>query len=547
MGKRRNKYKNDKDEVTRNDNSDSKVTDKCSERYNDNNGNKHSNVKRDRNSNVKRGRDAKNRNADKSKAIINNAAWYIKDPELRKQVASYNMNSTIGLPTRMYYNSMISGGTGLVKEPYEMNVPSILAMECNPSPGYTPDPESGKVPKAAINKAARMIYSDISSVNAKTTQYQPQDLVFAILAVGEIISMVSHLTRMYGVAFNYSMRNRDLPTALLKAMKVDPDSLMNDLSGFRMRLNSILVTANQITMFSNIPYFEKCWDIYSSIYTDSLSTMSQIYMTVPYSTWVMDELAEGGTKLVTHKLEKIDGGLLLAREWLDILEDMVDTMLTSTTYNYIYTDILNYVGKKGGSLYSFGYVSEMYRITPIYNLEYLLQIHNSVPYGIPINNDVSQNVALNSIEFRPSLEKSRPVKFMDKVLDFPHTSNPSDDDKINAIMYHVAETAGSKLAEGSFYEVGAAELPDHYPVQYTILTGTSTIHSEGFHFSSAAGYHSVVDAVTKFDWAPLVYTVDNDGYVISVIGDLNFYDTIPYDNIAETFDYAYLGLFTIGN
>lgn len=481
--------------------------------------------------------------SDNANMVINNAAWYIDDPELRKQVASYSMNSTIGLDTKLHYNQQVPA---LNQTPFNVKVPSVLAMECNPSPGFTPDSESGKLSKTAINKAARMLYSDISSVNAKTTQYQPQDLVFAILSVGEIISMVSHLTRMYGVAFNYSQRNRDIPEALLLAMKVVPDSLLKDLSGFRMDLNEILVTANQITMFSNIPYFQKCWDMYSQIYTDSISTMAQIYMNVPYSTWIMDERPQTGTEMKTRVLLKDNGDLLTAKEWLAILEEMIDVLLTSTTYNYIYTDILNYVSKKGGTLYSFGYVSEMYRVGPVFNLEYLLQIHNATPYGVPTNNDVKQSVAHNSIIFTPSPDGVLPVGFMDKILDFPHTNTPSDEDKINALVYHCVASAGDHVnPNSSDYLVADAALSDHYPVQFRVMVDGTAISTTGYKLSTNKEYHNLVSFMSKFDWAPIIYTIDVDGKVISTIGDLNFYDTVPYDVIKRTYGYSFLGLFKL--
>lgn len=481
--------------------------------------------------------------SDHTDMVINNAAWYIEDPELRKQVAGYSMNSTIGLYTKLHYNQHV---IELNHAPFNVMVPSVLVMECNPSPGFTPSTESGKLSKAAINKAARMLYSEISSVNAKTTQYQPQDLVFAILSVGEIISIVSHLTRMYGVAFNYSQRNRDIPEALLLGMKVNPDSLLKDLSGFRMRLNEILVSANQITMFSNIPYFQKCWDMYSQIYTDSLSTMAQVYMTVPYSTWIMDEEDPSGTVMKTRVLLKTNEELLTASEWLDILEEMIDVLLTSTTYNYIYTDILNYVAKKGGTLYSFGYVSEMYRVGPVYNLEYLLQIHNATPYGAPVNNDVKQSVAHNSIEFTPSPSALKPAAFMDRILDFPHTNTPNDEDKINALVYHCIASAGSKTnPDASTYQVADAALSDHYPVSFTIIVDGITMSTIGYIPSSDPVYHSIIAHVSKFDWAPIIYTTDDTGSVISTIGDLNFYDTVPYDVIKRTYGYSFLGLFKL--
>lgn len=531
MGKKYNNRKNDNEDVNRNINA---TTADENDKFNKANKSRKS---RNRNNNKR-----DNGVTDRASMVTNNAAWYIDDPELRKQVAGYSMNSTIGLGTQLHYRSQTY--PGLSRAPFELSVPSVLVMECNPSPGYTPVAESGKLAKTAINKAARMLYSDISAINAKTTQYQPQDLVFAILSVGEVISIVSHLTRMYGVAFNYSQRNRDIPDSLLLGMRVEPESLQKDLSGFRMRLNEILVTANQITMFSNIPYFQKCWDMYSEIYTDSVSTMSQIYMTVPFSTWIMDEAKETGTVMKTQALTNAQGNLLTADEWLDILEDMIDALLTSTTYNYIYTDILNYVGKKGGSLYSFGYVSEMYRVSPVYNLEYLLQIHNATPYGVPVNNDVTQNVAQNSIEFHPSPETKVAAEFMDKILDFPHTFAPSDEDKINALVYHCTASAGSEEA-GSKYLVADAALSDHYPVRFTIVVGNAVTRTIGVANSSADYYSKLIDYVSKFDWAPIIYTVDATGNTTGTIGDLNFYDVVPYDVIKRTYGYSFLGLFKL--
>lgn len=479
--------------------------------------------------------------------VINDASWYIEDPGIRNQVGSFSMNSTIGIDTPIY-NECVNDTTQA-----SMKVPSVMGIFLNPSCGATYRDVLGfaNSKMSAINMAARDLYSKISSVNAKTTQYQPQDLAFAILAVGELESLISVAVRAYGIAFNYNQRNRDIPRTLLKATGLDPDSLLDDLAGFRMKLNKLLVPANQVVMLKNIKYLTKCWDLYSNYYVDSDSLMAQTYIVSPASYWLLDESTSTGTRLKTtyiHSSHVGDDFTYNAIDLLNAIKKVTDALLTSTTFNYIYTDIRNYVSKLGGETISFGYLPESYSVQAKFNAEFLMQVHNLRAIGMPIGstlNDVTQSVEDNTVEYKPQFNYSATSKILSatNIMDFPINCNPTPDDKINATML-MTQVKGLKAGENySIYDVA---IPDHYPVRVTILSGETVRFSDINLISSSTQLaHGDAFDYTKFDYAPGLYLYNETGQVTSIIGDLNFFDAVRFDQLKNIFEYAYLGLFKL--
>lgn len=479
--------------------------------------------------------------------VINDATWYIPDPDIRNQVGSFSMNSTIGIDTTITTECL--NETTQAK----MRVPSVMGIFMNPSCGTTYRDVLGFMNSkmSAINMAARELYSKISSVNAKTTQYQPQDLAFAILAVGELESLISVAVRAYGIAFNYNQRNRDIPRAVLKATGLDPDSLLDDLAGFRMKLNKLLVPANQVVMLKNIKYLTKCWDLYANYYVDSDSPMAQTYIISPATYWLLDESTTSGTVLKTTYIHSSNTGNNFDYQAIDLLnaiKKVTDALLTSTTFNYIYTDIRNYVSKFGGEIISFGYLPETYSVQSKFNAEFLMQIHNLRTIGVPTGsnaNDVTQSVEDNTIEYKPQFDYGAETRFLSatNIIDFPVNCNPTPDDKINATML-MTQVKGMKT--GETYSIYDVAIPDHYPVSVEVLNGEE-VKMRGSNFGSTVNPDVGTYAFyyTKFDYAPGLWLHDTSGQVTSIVGDLNFYDTVQFNQLKNIFEYSYLGLFKL--
>lgn len=225
----------------------------------------------------------------------NDPNWYFLDRNVADQASSFSFDEYLGIYSNFHYQQ--AKGTVLNKRNIVIDVPAICAIACNPCPGDTSQVQTG------INVASLKNYSTLSSMNAKTTQYAPQDLTTLTLALGEVVSVLEHMRRAFGVAFLMNQRNRAVPRKLLEMMGFEPEDFLTNLAGHRLAFNSLITAFNKIPFVDNVSYTFKCADMYQKVYADSDSTMAQIVFMRPYSTWTLDETAsDQGSVLATTPL-----------------------------------------------------------------------------------------------------------------------------------------------------------------------------------------------------------------------------------------------------
>lgn len=150
----------------------------------------------------------------------NDPNWYFLNSDVARQVAAISFDQYLGV-TSTVPGSYVDASDNDQEIDYKLNVPSILVLGINPSPGIADTSTEG------INLAMLKLYSTLSSQNAKTTAYAPQDLAILMLQLGEVISIMEHMRRAFGIAFTYSHRNRTLPKQILSAMGFDPDDFLD--------------------------------------------------------------------------------------------------------------------------------------------------------------------------------------------------------------------------------------------------------------------------------------------------------------------------------
>lgn len=503
----------------------------------------------------------------KNRSRFGNPNWYFTDKALAEQTAQFSFQDFIGSGT------LVDNGVTL---------PSIMTISLNPSADNS---LAGYAGISTATLMARKLYNSLANTSGRTQQYAPQDVFTLLLALGEIISYVSYLKRALGVAFTYNVRNRDFPSKIIYCMGINAADLYANLNKYRVELNTILTQINKVPFPANIAWFDKCNALYEGIFQDNMSPMSQIYMMIPATTWILDESSyEQGTVLRTLPVtvSSVDSYGSVVRNFsthLNNLRDMVQALLTSTTLNYIYGDILNYSTKFGAKLLYMNIIDDSYSVVPQYDQEVLLHIHNMILLGstnvdisgtrIPAKpiyatytpyNDVFPDVENNSIIYNPvfgvagTAQQLTDMKVgMMNIVDFPFGA-PDLVNKIESTRFQIRNDVGLSQGDKSlaFINEGgdiaglvATVLPDHYPVRITAYAPDNTNVVITSSFVNGGLGTNGTHFLTKFDNAPLIYVTSTETGPNAVIGDVNYYTNLPSDILSRMCNLVYQSLFEL--
>jgi hypothetical protein len=507
----------------------------------------------------------------------NNPNWYFTDAGLADQVSRLAMRNFAGQD--------INAGD------FAMKCPTINTVYVNPCPGVQTSYIDGGQ-KSAVNLAGFRLYTKVGALTGRNLPYLPKDMSTAVLAFGEVISMVEFLRRAFGVAYTYSQRNRSYPIKAIKAMGINAEDLIMNFSKYRNRFNMLITRINQLPIPKDVAYFDKCASLYEKIYLDSPSAMASSIMLVPATTWTIDEAGyEGGTVLRTTPVTYGDNSVTDLSDagtvnqalvqglrqfhdiswYFNVVELMVDRLLGSQTLNLVYADLINYAAKMGKSFWVFDYLRDDYSVFPEYNANFLLQFHNATFVGMPqaqflVNsspdqvvtplNDVYPNPDNNTLYYNPAFRTNTRSNTLapavrNILVDFT-SDNPSVEDRIEALRF--TSLLKGFTANGIIHKGGSAVdyytnvmLVDHYFVGMTAWTNDevpsisalnpyATIDSN-FDQASAPAMASL----TAMDWAPFMYNLSAG----AIIGDRNFYTTVDEAYLRPIIDFVGLALYDL--
>lgn len=419
------------------------------------------------------------------KAIINNPEWRKFNEVLSTQVMSFPFTSIAGAASNF---SSVPKGIAYG----HFNPAGIMRIDINPSIGYSDSDTS------AANQAARYLYTKLSANNMKTTQYGPQDVLMALLSLGEVVSISTYCRRALGLLGTVNPRNWYYPKAIISAMGINYDDFVKNASIYRTRYNYIAAIASAIAFPADINYFNSCRALFNDVFLDHSTGLAQTYMFVPSTYWDLNEKAEGGSALETKEfvppIVTVGAGPQQANfsTYLDKLESVINNLMTSATLQYLYADVLKYVGNNGGALLSIETVSDDYAVLPVYSEEVLGWIENAIIMGQPedtahggstIKNNVTTDAGTNAITYRPvfkrtvlpttaGLEDYQRTRvdvtvFSNPVLNF-HVDDPSVNDRIIATRFVPGDVNVIDLGVDGALGITAI-LPDHYIVSAAIL------------------------------------------------------------------------------
>lgn len=389
----------------------------------------------------------------------------------------------------------------------KIDLPTVEVINVNPSIGVSDRDTAGKVSysQSGAWMASQKLYTLLSINSGRTANYQQNDVLAAVVALGQVAAFVEYLRRFFGVSTTYSLRNRAYAIRLLSMLasastnnrdnNAFGEDFIANAANYRMRLNMLITKINQLPIIANMGYLRRCLKIFASIYVDTESSMAQTYAFAPHSLWTLEETMDGDTRtgsiLKTTPLVNTTAVPKFS-DFLDTLSNMIDVLLNSTTLNYVYADILNYANKYSMTFFTLDYVTEGYAVVPVLEPRMNEIVHNTMFTGIPMpliremadymtnENDVTLDVTSGSIKYAPFFSTGNfsgsmtGVKFADAKhipIDFA-TSNPDLTSRVDAYRLKYAprvlliqdpRTTGSILAA-----LTAGALPDWYPVQALI-------------------------------------------------------------------------------
>jgi len=494
------------------------------------------------------------KDGESSRGDINNPEYYYEDLSVLDQVMNFSFNEFGGVPiditmepgdTKTYTNKMIAS--------YWLN-PSV--PECSNGNQFSMD---------GAGTAALRNFLKLSGSNAKTTNYAPQDVTILILAIAELIKVQVFCRRAFGVAYLFNYRNRTYPEMLLKAMGIDANDMFDNLADYRVRYNRLLAVASKIPFPADIQLFKKAENLYANIYLDDNDTaLAQTYMFCPYSVWLFDEAYDtNGAGLRTRSLVNPNVPVTM-NSILSLFESMITALVTSTSLNFIYSDIMRCV-QKGyiTNLLKFETIAETFYISPVYNTEIRNWIHSAVVVGRPLaaadqyrpltmqpltpDNDVSCMAGVNKIFYHPQFELPGVCGY-EALVDFDH-DQVSVPDKVEATRLAQRWIPITDSGSGKVYTNSLA-FGDEYLVEiafYPDSTHVKEVTSSWKFFTGSENPISTIreaDYYSKFDWAPFFYWCYNtEAYPI---GDMDYYTLLDYKFCKKVFDYEIIRLLSIG-
>lgn len=496
---------------------------------------------------VKRDDLPKCNDGDRNVGDVNDPNYYFTDENLKNQIASFSFNQFTGVPF-----TIASKSNGQTLSKTNSTVMSILV---NPSAGFT----TGVGVQNSINLAGLSLYTKLSANNAKTSAYAPQDLTTLILGVGQLIALAGHCARAFGLARLFNYRNRAYPKTIIKATGIDYDDLVENFADYRNRYNLLMVTASQIPIPANIPYFAKCREMFAHAYLDMEgSAMAQTYVLVPETTWILNEQAEGGTALDVLTIQPETGQKTMGA-LLGSLQAQIQELLNSATLNAVYSDILRVAEKEGMPLYAFTTLPDDYTVLPVYNSEIRKWINNLTIMGKPLDNPIMGDHTAgnkvvpdpdnNGIKYRPQFPVGMTAA-IHPILNFD-SGNATVDDIIEATRLTCAYTVVSP-GDGDY--TGECALPDYYVTRICAYEGdarTAVLSSVGLRFVDNAKPEVLLEAMTtlavfsNFDWGPTIYLIDNSWNFYDVIQDFNYFTTVDYEYLQSLQEAAMFGLLSI--
>lgn len=273
-----------------------------------------------------------------------------------------------------------AGGNGSSKySESKLYVPGVCAIAVAPTIGAQANANS------PINVAATTEYAFVRHVNSGSRNYDAVDLMQYNLAVANVYALLGFLMRAYGIARTFSGVNRYIPETLLHAMRIkDPNEMLKSLVTVEYQINMLIQKMATLAVPNTMPYFSRMASLYQTIYAESESALSQMYLIIPdgYHRW---DTATGDMEYTT-----IPEAGLSWNEWVTTVSSLVDEIFRSEDCGIISGDILH---AYGNNIIQIAPMAADYQTPIVHDTVMLNQIKNANIVGAVTGNNIATNMA----------------------------------------------------------------------------------------------------------------------------------------------------------
>nr|AVA30673.1 capsid protein [Picobirnavirus sp.]AVD96991.1 capsid protein [Picobirnavirus sp.] len=297
----------------------------------------------------------------------------VTDSSLVRDSANLNYSFLPGSPLLSQYDAAFSAGNMYGPS----SVPGLMLFKLTPNIGVT-----NKVTDP-INLSAMQIYRKVRSVNSGAKNYDANNLMIYLMSMDSIYSYHAWMLRIYGVASLYTSKNYYYPDMLVTAMGVDPDDLRSNSLKLKRYIELYAKRANTICVPAVFPIIMEHAALYSNVYTDAKSILSQNYMFCPEKLYRYIENASAGEKFGTLRLYNTIGSYgdnPVKGGWkIDDIIEYGDTLLEDALSSEDFAIMSGDVQKayETNLLTLPSDIDDNYTVEIVYDEDVLLAIHNA--------------------------------------------------------------------------------------------------------------------------------------------------------------------------
>lgn len=482
----------------------------------------------------------------KPKRGYNDPSWYGASSQLIKDAASISMNTPTGINLDL--------GVEVYGTPVDSScnkVPGVMAFDVLMGPGRSNDNSS------AINIAARQEYSFIRHANSGHSNYDSPDLMQFLLAMDSVYAFYNWVKRMYGVIMQYNSVNRYYPKQLVYAMGFNFDDIVKHLPEVRHYLNVLASKINSVYVPSHMSFMLRHSWLFSNVYMDSPDPKSQLYLFRPSGFYMLEETELPAVLKYTHRTIKYftyDNIRTLGDQLLAAIIESEDMGIMSGDIKKAY----------GENLFKVSPITEDYAITPVYNPEVLLQIHNATILGENVSQcDITVDPDTNAILWDPVFIAPHWGWATKKILN-SHSGALDPNAAMVATRLMVTVESEELLDTGTQVCLHLGTYGTEVVVYAEVYTDPFN-HQSSTAFWSVLGCHSLhpnkayvrnLAVLSQFAHAPIVFAYDREGDTyqplgpmnfLGIVGDLDNYTVLTNNELTKMHDTAILAEFGVGS
>lgn len=471
---------------------------------------------------------------------LNDISWYSKYPDLLTAAASipFPFRPGMSIPFGNYTDA-----NAVTWNTY-VNVPGVATLSWMPSIG-----QSTQVTDA-INVAAKELYAKVRSAFSGSLDADPQDFMIYLMALDSYFSYIGALKRIFRILDAYSPQNYELPSTLLQALGIGPNSIValrKDKMNFLSLINQLCYQARKFHLPAVMDIFNRHYWMNDNVYTDAATLNSQMYTFRQDYFWVYQSdvyvVDSTGTKTTVQA-----GGLgILQAPWISLGDNLNPGVL----YN-IGLSMISALANSDDAYTISGYLARAYEgvpqfvvepltgteeFTPVYAEEVLMQIENSFAIGSatatikqlsPQNAAIAQMESSNTLYWIPSFDVTKTIysASVSSYAAYPiknslltlRTDTPTAADVTIASRLHASCSIATSTAATI---IAGTEIPLQWIIYATVKFNTPGLPSsvvetplqQALGLGVLSTNNALFNAMLKlsnFDWAPLIYFVRSD-------------------------------------